>query len=298
MQERFKIWLCGMVQNCREDVDELTRDVYQYFDGLVFVDHLSTDGSKELLEARKGEGEIISIPWTRNHGTSYQTILNSQKILPFDFVLWVDSLERVNIDFAKYFREFCFSQLMKQNINSVFLYSKILCFRYFSDLLWTPWTPHCVLQNPKPNFVELSQCQGWEDEGKSRLNVRPLKRPQHHFVDHFCKYILEYKISNQMLCGREDNVREFQVQEEIRQKFLVYWNRTLGQALTVAAFKDYILKNELPYELRWFVNYNQYLNQFCRYYKLGHTVEQIVSDNEKKQLYEITEKEDKLYTKS
>ena len=58
-----KIWLCGITQNSCLDIDEMTSDIHQYFDGLIFVDHQSEDGTKEILDARKGAGEIISLPF-------------------------------------------------------------------------------------------------------------------------------------------------------------------------------------------------------------------------------------------
>ena len=39
-----RLWLCGITQNRKDNIDEMTKDVAQYFDGLIFVDGSSDDG--------------------------------------------------------------------------------------------------------------------------------------------------------------------------------------------------------------------------------------------------------------
>ena len=56
---KSKIYLCGITQNKKDKIDELTKYIWDDFDGLIFVDGGSTDGTKELLESRKKEGKII-----------------------------------------------------------------------------------------------------------------------------------------------------------------------------------------------------------------------------------------------
>ena len=48
-----RLFLCGMTGDRFLDIKEATK-FYDQFDGLVFVDHLSSDGTKELLESSKG----------------------------------------------------------------------------------------------------------------------------------------------------------------------------------------------------------------------------------------------------
>ena len=64
-----KLWLCGITQNRRNDIDEMTKDIMGCFDGLIFVDAYSDDGTYELLESRKKEGTIIQRKWTNDHDT-------------------------------------------------------------------------------------------------------------------------------------------------------------------------------------------------------------------------------------
>lgn len=285
--DNFKVFLGGMVGDCVQDCDELTKDIYQYFNGLIFCEHNSKDGTRELLESRKGDGEIISMPFLRNHGISMNSILTSHKLLPGDFLLFSDSLERISIDFAKDIRPFC-ENLAKQNINTVYSYGKILLIRYYAEVMFTPATPHCHIYNPRPQSVDLSGDSFYKNEKNQRYNIRGEKRPRNSFISHFLKYTLNYKQSNQMLDYHGGDFEKYKVSEELRQKFLIYWNRTLGQELTVEAFHNFIITQELPYELKFFLNNNRYLGDYFSYYTKKESLEQIIERHKEGKLYQIT----------
>jgi len=270
--EKSRIWLCGITQNCKDGIDVCTKDVFKYFDGIVFVDHQSNDGTRELLESRKGNGEIISLPWRHHHGWSYNAVLTSHKILPGDWICWMDSLEKWNTDICLNIRNLC-DNLTRQNIKTVFYYGKVLMFQYYPDLFFALVTPHQFLANPKQPSIEISNNIGFEN---IRENLRNVNRPKDHSIDHFCKYVLEYKHNNnQLTCGRENNQNEIAIKEEIRQKFLVHLNRELGVELNVESLKNYILNNEIKYTTKWFFNQISYLNDFYCYHKLGHNLDDI-----------------------
>jgi hypothetical protein len=282
----YKIWLCGMTQNSFKDIDELTKDVYSYFDGLIFVDHKSDDGTRELLEFRKGSGEVISIPWMRNHGWSMQAIFNSQKLLPGDWFVIRDSKERLNPYFCKTIRSII-DQLIRNQVRTVYSYSKIFMGEYYPDIVWTQVSPHCCCQNLKPNYIELSQIEQFKDPKVYAWNDRGNSRPNDSFIDHFVKYIFEYKISNHMLVGRENNIEDFYKHEKLRQNFLLYCRNTLHIDNTVESLKQYILNNPLSDQIKVYFNINRYLNDFYCYHVLKQSLDEIVARHKTEQLFFI-----------
>lgn len=281
-----KVYCCGITQNSIQDIDELTKDIYQYFDGLVWVDHQSTDGTKELLESRKSGGEIISLPWMRNHGWSMQAILNSNKILPGDYVVISDSQERLSVEFCKNIRNFIV-EIEKRGINTLFSYGKIFMFRYFPDIVFTPVSPHCWAQNLKPHAVEMSQIPEFQDHKSYRYTIRAEKRPIHSFIDHFVKYIYEYKISNHLSCGRENDLEQYSKHEKARQEFLLYCLNELKIDQTMEALKKFILENELNYKMKSFFNFEPILNHFYCFHKLNHRYEDILERHTKNRIFKI-----------
>lgn len=281
----FKIWLCGITQNCRADIDALTKNTYKHFNGLVWVDHQSIDGTKELLEERKEEGEIISLPFLKNHGWSMQGCLNSDKILPGDFVCWRDSKERLNENWTLNLRDLCWN-LMKQNINTVFSYGKLLLFRYYPEMYITN-SPHWGMQNLRPYMVDMSQQPQFTDAKSYAWNARNETRSEDHWIFHFLVYLYQYKISNHLLLGREQNLEEFRVHEEVRQKFIIYCRRELEIGASASDLIDYWKKNELTYEMKWFINFEKILNDAYTYFVLNHPIELLLERAKNKELYKI-----------
>lgn len=281
-----KVYFCGITQNSIVDIDELTKDIYQYFDGLVWIDHQSTDGTKELLESRKGNGEIISLPWMRNHGWSMQAILNSNKILPGDFIVICDTLERMSVDFCKNIKNFIV-ELEKRNINTLVSYQKIFMFKYSPDILFTPISPHCSPQNLKQNGVEMSQIQEFQDPKTYRYNIRGDKRPRHSFIDHFVKYIYEYKISNHLLVGKENDLEKYNLHEQVRQNFMLYCVNNLKIGQTMESLKKFVLENELDYQMKFFFNFEPYLNHFYCFHKLNHSFDEILNRHNNNKTFKI-----------
>lgn len=280
-----KIFLLGITQDNYQNIDEMTKDIYQYFDGLIFVDHQSIDGTKDLLESRKGDGEIISLPFRNDHSWSMNACLLSDKLLDGDFFILRDSAERLDIDFCKNIKQFI-SQLEKQNINSVYQYSKLLIAKYYSDGVFFS-SPHWGYSARQPG-IEIDKQPGFEDPKTYAYSVRNETRPRHNFIDHFIRYYYTYKKSNHLLLGRENNILDFQAHEQVRQKFRNYCIRDLNIPPNVDGLKKYIIENKnLSYEFKWFVNFERILNDFYCYHALNHSLDEILERHKKNELFKI-----------
>lgn len=262
-----------MTYNSLEDIDELTKDIYKCFNGLIFVDHHSNDGTKELLESRRGDGEIISLPWTNNHSWSMNAFLNSDKMQPNDWFVLLDTSERMDVDFAHSLKGFI-REFEKRNIQSVYHYSKLVIAKYNSDLVFFG-SPHWGLHGTRDHKIKLEDCS----KQVYIYSVRGDKRPKDHFVNHFVKYYL-YKNSNHLLLGRENAYDEFRVHEEIRNKFRLHCFNDLNiYPLNTTTLLHYLKNNELKYETKWFLNFEPILNDFYRYRVLNHSLDDILADH-------------------
>ena len=275
-----------MVTNCESNALDLVRDVYDSFDGLVFVDGKSSDKTKEVLEKYKKDGQILTAEWCNSHGWSMMGILNSDKILYGDWCLYSDDSERINPIFAQNIRLFI-DKLESQNINTVYLYGKILMHKYFSNQVWEMVTPHCYLKNARPNAIDLSQFEDWKDERKSRYNVRPERRPKDHAIAHFFKYLLYKSNNNQLLCGRESDQEGYQKHEQRRQEFIIYICRVLNLPLKVDSIKDYLLANGLDEFLLNYVNFEPIFNHFYAYYIQKRDLDEVLGCMRDKKMFEI-----------
>ena len=89
-----ELYLCGMTGDRLKDITELT-ECFDYFDGLVWVDHMSQDGTYELLESRKKNGKIIRRPYVKQHSHSQNEVLFSRHIKNASWIFWADSPERI-----------------------------------------------------------------------------------------------------------------------------------------------------------------------------------------------------------
>ena len=97
----MRVFLCGITHNQVDNIDKLTGNVWEHVDGLIFVDGGSTDGTKELLEDRVGQGEIVYRNWTNDHDLQMSEILRQGPMEIGDWFILRDSMERFNDDFAK-----------------------------------------------------------------------------------------------------------------------------------------------------------------------------------------------------
>ena len=275
----MKIFLCGITHNDYQNIEELT-SVYDCFDGLIFVDGGSTDGTKELLESRKREGSIIYRNWTNDHDFQMNEFLRQGPMKIGDWFLIRDSRERFNKDWIKDIKNLI-SHLERNNIQSIYNYGKGFGFKYYDDMFFFG-TPHWGLNGARQNYIDLSNF--FDEEKKEhtwRLKDGEGNRAESNFIDHFTKYYYVYGRSNHLLLGRESKTEEYQEHESNRQNFRLYCNN-LGLDFSLESLKNYLAKGDWKKDKEFIFMFNKepILKCFYRWHILKHGLEDVQKDLE------------------
>lgn len=193
----MKKYLCFITQDGNRDhVLELTKN-YDFFDGIFAVVHKGdrSDDTLEILEQRKKDGAINTLDsYFMRHDLSMNINLLNPKIKNGDWIFLLDTLERINQDFypeidplLEFFEE--------QKMLSISFEGKLFFFKKYYDQLFVQ-SPHWYLSNPVCEIpIELTQLNGKIFE-KARINLRPQYRQHDHEIDHFVKYLWEFRESN------------------------------------------------------------------------------------------------------
>lgn len=273
----MKIFLCGITHNDYQNIEELT-SVYDCFDGLIFVDGGSTDGTKELLESRKKEGSIIYRNWTNDHDFQMNEFLRQGPMKIGDWFLIRDSRERFNKDWIKDIKNLI-SHLEINNIQSIYNYGKGFGFKYYDDMFFLG-TPHWGLNGARQNYIDLSNF--FDEEKKEhtwRLKDGEGNRAESNFIDHFTKYYYVYGRSNHMLLGRENDKNGFEIAENNRQKFRLYCSK-LGLEFTLDSLKNFLQKQDWKKDSVFVEMFNkeEILKTFYRWHILQYNLETILKD--------------------
>lgn len=239
----MRVFLCGITQNEYTNIEALT-EVYEYFDGLIFVDGGSTDGTKELLESRKKEGAIIYRKWTNDHDFQMNEFLRQGPLKLGDWFVLRDSRERFNSSWVKNLK-LILNEAANQNIRSIYNYGKGFAFEYFDDMFFHG-TPHWGLTGARANAIDFSN---YFDENKKEHTWRLRDgedgdtRDNSYYIDHFFKYYYTYGRSNHLLLGRENNLTAYEDAEKNRQQFRFYCH-SKGLSFTKECMIDFLKTKE------------------------------------------------------
>lgn len=203
MMSPSKSWLtCVSGPESLIDLREMWEPIKQYFHGICAIYHGKREDEEALyLESSKKDGMIIYLPYVGRHSDSRNIALHCGKIEDGDWVVQTDTLERPQ----PWFLETIKPALIKDGrVNCCLYYGKPFLFQYHESLTYRG-TPHEGLFRTDGKMMAIELAHTWPDESKMRLNVRPLKRPPTHFIDHFARYFLMPWGSNHALLGLEKN---------------------------------------------------------------------------------------------
>lgn len=234
----MKIWLTFMTGiDDLENVEELVSPVIEYFDGIVSTVHddfgkaaydyiYRGDPDREGEELKsvmsymtdnKKEGQFVVIPYMRRHDFSRNAYLHCGAMKNGDFFVQIDVLERLGVDFAKNMRNLV-KEMKENNINMLYYHGKPFLVEYHESLSYFG-SPHEGLQRLDGKLAALDFTPMQPDEGKVRLNVRPLKRPDpFHWVNHYVKYMLFPFGSNHVLLGLEQRYNKPQMSDAYKER--------------------------------------------------------------------------------
>ena len=213
----MKIYLCAITQNEKGNMDELTRDVYKHLDGLIIVDGGSTDGTRELMEERKGNGAVIYRKWTNDHDFQMNEFLRQGPMKNGDWYILRDSTERLNPDFVKNARSLC-EQFDGHGAHTVYDKSKILLVRYYDDQFFLG-NPHWGLRGQRPKAISIRDVKGFEDPKSFGWSVRNETRSKKYHFEHLLKYYYVYGRSNHMVLESQNDREKYLSDENDRQRF-------------------------------------------------------------------------------
>lgn len=265
-----KIYLVGMTQDQRDNIKSLTDPIYKYVDGLIFVDHGSTDGTKELLEERRGCGKIIGKKWVKSNDYSMNSILLEGDLEEGDFLIFRDSMERFNKEWAKNIRQFIHS-LQLQGIRTCYNYNKIFIWQY-NDSQYFIGSPHFGVEGVQGKSIDLKDYFD-EDKKEHTWRIKDGEeggRPFDNKINHEAKYVWVYGRSNHLLLGNENNIEGYQRAEMIRLHIREV-ARLNGFELNIDGLKEFMLwyEEEDPNNFRSWINSARVWKNFYRYRILG-----------------------------
>lgn len=273
-----KIYLCTVTQNQERHIDEMTAD-QSWYDGIVAVDHFSTDNTFNILNARKKDGVILQMPWLNLHYMGMTAVLQSGKIRPGDWVYMLDSQERVIPSFVQNIQE-RLTEYESQGISTL-VWGKPFLFRKTLGMVYNG-NPHCF---PSPladkiiNVQDESQVVWGKDFlqlGQYMLNKKNRDDTE---ILHGAKYYF-YEISNQtlMFYGQfGENV--LNAHENARRNFILSLEEELKIKPTFDIFLEYVKNNinNLNPNLIEYIELEFPLKDAIRMKVLGQTRQQILN---------------------
>lgn len=233
----MKLWLVGMVQNRVKDIEEIIQYSDKYFDGLIFVDHNSTDGTFELLESHKKEGKIIRREYVKQHSHSQNEILFCRHAKNGDWMFLNDAPIRILPKWLETMRNDT-EEYEKQGIGGVSFSNMIHLWQYFDGQQFIG-SPHHGLSHINSKIItfgEENKSQYLYNKRDENKNISYLSHPVFYW---FC-----HNPSNEVQCMYSKySQNEVNLHENSRQHFRLYCEQVLNLSLdTLDDLVEYMRK--------------------------------------------------------
>lgn len=209
----MNIFLCGITQNKIEALKDLIEPVWESFDGLIWVDGGSTDGTIDYLESHKKLGKIIRAPYLCRNDFQMNHYLFDGGMIEGDWFVMRDSEEKLNTEFCQTKMRPLIRLLDENRVDCVYSGSKPLMAR-FNENLQFMGNPHWGLQgitkavSGEANNKDIAWC--------NRDKYR--KYPDYLVIGEFRYYC--YPSTNQLYMIYHKKPDIWRQQEENRRQFL------------------------------------------------------------------------------
>lgn len=270
-----KLWLTLITQEREKDIDELTKDTYDYFDGIVaVVNQPSNDKTYEILDSRKKAGKIIKRPFVKHHAHMMNEFLFSGVIKNLDWFLILDSPERINLNWLKGLREDIF-YYEKNNIGGLFL-DRIYLARYIDSMEFNGGV-HWGLSPFIGNIVNACSITGY----KKTNYISSTRNSLDSGVLNPAKYYFSYGANSQtQLLYQQFGNDVWQRHENMRMVFRINCQNKLGLDLTLDSLIQYMVNNvnNFPSWFEEMLEIEVNLIDIFRLKVLNHTVEDLVKN--------------------
>jgi glycosyltransferase involved in cell wall biosynthesis len=272
MDKPPSLWLHLLTHNCVKDVEELTADTWQLFDGIIAQDHNSDDGTFEVLQSRVRAGKILQHRWLNDFSLARNLCLRDGTIKEGDWVFILDAPERVNPDFLIRLRTELFDAFAANKIRTVYQRSKPVLFMYHRDITFL-FNPHTSLHNALPQVIDLSGNEEFKDD---KAWVWSLRNPEESWIKASRYYFFSNSNHCQLVYEPQRFPNDVRAQflahdhAQIRFNFFEYCRKELGFEADEGTMKIYMHNpTSWPKMFVEFVEYEKILKSFFRYYVLN-----------------------------
>jgi len=272
-----KLWICGICQNNSKDLgeilDPLESLLYDNQDhlGTIWVDGGSIDTTHFTLKSYGAD--VLERKWTNDHDFQMNTYMRAGLIKHGDWVLQLDTSERVHPAFIDKLLNGMLSNFEQQGINTVYQRSKPILFKYHDDQIYSG-SPHWGIVGQRRHAVDISKFDGFEEDKNYLWSLRD---DINKWITNGIKYYLLYGRSNHMyLIYSPSNYPNgpatlIQEHEAKRHDFRNWCRSTLSLSLgndglgDMETFDAYLKAGNFDAEFIQFLNYEKIIANYYRY---------------------------------